>query len=773
MRPPLDLIFPPAPTFTERSVGDLSGKVVMITGAASGAGLELARLLYGKSATVYVVARSLDRVNQAIELIHSSAPDAGGRLMPLVMDLAELQTIKPAVQQFLDQESRLDVLVHNAGVMMPPAGSKTKTGHDLELATNCLGPFVLSRLMESILRRTASSGVAPPHTVRVVWVSSMIHTYEKGIEFDARGDPRVQAKAMDNYMQTKVGQVFLATKEAERLGPDGVTCVSLHPGLMRTELQRHLPGPARVLMGLLFKSPRYGAYTELYAAFSPSITEGEQRGFVVPWGRSAELPRHIAHDVSDQAEGGSGSAQRFWDFCERTTSTYSESDLDEEDSMARPGLLRLTDGRSHLPLLHDDEDRGRQSYDDHDDAEARAVRRAQLRSRSPTTAAKLASTKKYTYAAGFLVLSLISFVIQTETAVYIQHTLGWNKAYCMLYMTHGSWALLWPTQLLILKAQKPTVPWRVFWRQHVHQIRKTAQMVQLQELHPSPRAGSPVPYMLKMTAFVTTALTIAGGSWYVAVNLTTASDLTAIYNCSAFFAYAFSIPLLKEKLRLDKAFAVAVAIIGVLVVAYGDTAPTKHGGKSGGSVGGGPDPDNAEGKFRTLGNVVIGVGSVLYGLYEVLYKKLACPPEGTSPGRGMIFANTFGTMIGSFTLLVLWIPLPILHLTGLERFELPHGEAAWMMLISVLANATFSGSFLVLISLTSPVLSSVAALLTIFLVAIVDWFLTGEPLSAAAIAGGVLIIAAFLLLSWSTYREMDEEKRKKLEADMDDIDSED
>jgi drug/metabolite transporter (DMT)-like permease len=73
----------------------------------------------------------------------------------------------------------------------------------------------------------------------------------------------------------------------------------------------------------------------------------------------------------------------------------------------------------------------------------------------------------------------------------------------------------------------------------------------------------------------------------------------------------------------------------------------------------------------------------------------------------------------------------------------------------------FSGSFLVLISLTSPVLSSVAALLTIFLVAIVDWLLTGVPLSAAAITGGILIIAAFILLSWSTYREMDEERKKR------------
>lgn len=194
--------------------------------------------------------------------------------------------------------------------------------------------------------------------------------------------------------------------------------------------------------------------------------------------------------------------------------------------------------------------------------------------------------------------------------------------------------------------------------------------------------------MLRTTAVVTCALTCAGGSWYVAVNLTTASDLTAIYNCSAFFAYAFSVPLLREKVRSSKVVAVAIAIFGVLVVAYGGENSAKHGGKSGGGAGG---PNHQpEANYRFLGNVIIGVGSVLYGFYEVLYKKIACPPEDTSPGRGMIFANAFGSMIGLFTLCILWIPLPILNMLGWEVFELPRGEQAWMMLISVLANA---GSF--------------------------------------------------------------------------------
>ncbi|KAL4940689.1 hypothetical protein BDV06DRAFT_230168 [Aspergillus oleicola] len=428
-------------------------------------------------------------------------------------------------------------------------------------------------------------------------------------------------------------------------------------------------------------------------------------------------------------------------------------------SMTHASMNEPYDGRSHHQPLLNGEQQGRMSTgghgygEDEDRPMLHHSRRSTMRSKSPDALAKHQTRQKYFIASGFLMLSLASFVVQTETAVYIQHDLGWDKPYCMLYLTHGSWFLLWPAQLLILRIQKRKLTWEAFWRRHVNLLWTTGQMVESQDLHLTSRDPhrSPVPYLLKTTAFVTSALTIAGGSWYVAVNQTTPSDLTAIYNCSAFFAYAFSIPLLKDKLRLDKVVSVGVAIIGVLIVAYGDRGDGKDANHEGGS--------------RVLGNLIIGLGSVLYGLYEVLYKRYACPPEGTSAGRSMIFANTFGSLIGSFTLLVLWIPLPVLHILGLETFRWPTGEAAWMLMISVVANATFSGSFLVLISLTSPVLSSVAALLTIFLVAIVDWIRTGQPLSLASIIGGILIMVAFFLLSWSTYREMNEEQKKQIEQD--------
>lgn len=115
---------------------------------------------------------------------------------------------------------------------------------------------------------------------------------------------------------------------------------------------------------------------------------------------------------------------------------FSDFDSDLEDmGDRRPPLHRPADGRSHQPLLGDDDmERGRMGYETSIDGGDRPhfSRRSTMRSRSPDTQAKIATRKKYTYAAFFLGLSLVSFVVQTETAVYIQHELKWNKAYCML-----------------------------------------------------------------------------------------------------------------------------------------------------------------------------------------------------------------------------------------------------------------------------------------------------------------------------------------------------
>ncbi len=118
---------------------------------------------------------------------------------------------------------------------------------------------------------------------------------------------------------------------------------------------------------------------------------------------------------------------------EKEADYESDSDFDREEddddmSGPRPPLHRPTDGRSHQPLL--DDDRGRPSYDS--PRPPMLTRKSHMSTRSPDTAARLETRKKYTYAGCFLLMSLVAFVIQTETAVYIQHTLKWNKHYAML-----------------------------------------------------------------------------------------------------------------------------------------------------------------------------------------------------------------------------------------------------------------------------------------------------------------------------------------------------
>jgi len=109
----------------------------------------------------------------------------------------------------------------------------------------------------------------------------------------------------------------LAAEFAKRLESKDILSVSVHPGLMRTELQRNMGVIGPVGMKLLFKAPVYGAYSELYAAFSPQLKAENNGGYVLAWGRVAGLPEDITNGLKSKAEGGSGAAGTFLEYCER------------------------------------------------------------------------------------------------------------------------------------------------------------------------------------------------------------------------------------------------------------------------------------------------------------------------------------------------------------------------------------------------------------------------------------------------------------------------
>lgn len=455
------------------------------------------------------------------------------------------------------------------------------------------------------------------------------------------------------------------------------------------------------------------------------------------------------------------------------------------------------------------------------------------------------SKKAYFWAIGLaLPVSLLCFTVQTELAQYIQRDLHYSKPYFMLYLTHSSWWLNGVGLFLFLRLKNRRQSSAAVFHRMVDDV---SRMVHEIEQHSRFVRGNPWRHMAFVVAVLGICLTIAGGTWYVAVNLTTASDVSAIYNASAFFAYAFAVPLLGEKLRIDKVAAVLISILGVFIIAYGDRDPAAG---SGGGAGGGAEDGRSMGK-RTLGNLTISIGAVLYGLYEVLYKKWACPPENlgdnvatdsslshsarsgrysqddrerahlaadefdvsdsddalsdddsddggggnrrngsavphhrrhtrqssrarahaqkqlapsptlADPSQSILLANFVATCLGLFTLCVMWMPIPVLHALKWEEFALPPASATVALGASIAANFVYSACLLAMISLTGPVLSSVASLLSIFCVAVTDTVVTGRALSAAALLGGGMILVAFAVLVYATYVDVAEEARRK------------
>ncbi|KAF2114436.1 short-chain dehydrogenase [Lophiotrema nucula] len=329
----LSQMFPPSPTFTEKNLVDLSSKVYIVTGATAGVGLELAKILYSLHATVYIGGRSLSRCQEAANAIKTADPSSKGTIKPFVADLANLATVKGAVAEFLKAEHRLDVLFLNAGVMQPPDGSKTKDGYDLEMGVNCLSNFLFVKLLTPIMEATSSHFCHPNPSVRVVWVASCldIGTPQGGVQFPSTvaADPSCKPP-MAQYMQTKAGIYFLAHEFFQRsetvasvanpsmTNSNRVMHVSLHPGFMRTELQRHMPAAARAVMSVTTKGPKYGAYTELYGGLAPQTENG---AFYWPWGRKGEVPEHLIASTK-KGENSQSVSEKFYDWCEEQVKSF-------------------------------------------------------------------------------------------------------------------------------------------------------------------------------------------------------------------------------------------------------------------------------------------------------------------------------------------------------------------------------------------------------------------------------------------------------------------
>ncbi|KAJ4987749.1 short-chain dehydrogenase [Stagonosporopsis vannaccii] len=314
----LSQMFPPKPVFTEANLpaGSLKGKVFIVTGASAGVGKELARLLYSLDGTVYLAARSAERVNAAMSWMRESHPSSQGRLSFLYLELADLETIAPAAAEFLSKETRLDVLFNNAGVMVPPQGSTTKQGYELQLGTNCLGHYALTKVLSPLLVQTARASA--PGSVRVVWVSSsaVLNAPAGGVDM-ANLSYTSDKYAFQKYAVSKAGNVLHALQFRRLYEDEGVVSVSLNPGNLTSDLTRHAGWLGIVVKALLTYPAVNGAYTEFFAGFAPEVKALKPNEWVIPFGRVSSLR-------SDLAEAGreGGTAEKFWAWSDEQVKGY-------------------------------------------------------------------------------------------------------------------------------------------------------------------------------------------------------------------------------------------------------------------------------------------------------------------------------------------------------------------------------------------------------------------------------------------------------------------
>lgn len=217
-----------------RSKARLSGKTVIITGANTGIGKETAIDMANRDARVILACRNKEKGLKAVEDIRSASGNTNVEFREL--DLASLASVRIFCQQILEEESHIDILINNAGVMACPYW-KTEDGFEMQFGVNHLGHFLLTNLLLERLKQSPSA--------RIVNVSSSAHKRCSRINFDDINSTK-QYDSFKAYAQSKLSNVLFTRSLARRLEGTSVTTNSLHPGVIRTELGRHFNKYLRV-----------------------------------------------------------------------------------------------------------------------------------------------------------------------------------------------------------------------------------------------------------------------------------------------------------------------------------------------------------------------------------------------------------------------------------------------------------------------------------------------------------------------------------------------
>jgi len=299
--------------WTTANISSQSGRVAIVTGSNSGIGYETALELAQKGATVVLACRSLKKAESAAAGIRQSNPP--GEVVVMELDLSDLNSVRQFATNFLAQYNRLDLLINNAGIMMPPYGQTTQ-GFETQIGVNHLGHFALTGLLLDTLLQTPQS--------RVVTVSSGAHRFGQ-IDFDDLHWENKSYNPNRAYGQSKLANLLFTYELQRKLAAAGqdTFAVAAHPGWTETNLQRH-SGLASFLNPFFAQSQPMGALPTIRAAVDPNVNGGDYYG---PDG-FMEMRGYPTKVESNDRSHDHAVAARLWQLSEQLTEV-SFTQLDE------------------------------------------------------------------------------------------------------------------------------------------------------------------------------------------------------------------------------------------------------------------------------------------------------------------------------------------------------------------------------------------------------------------------------------------------------------
>jgi NAD(P)-dependent dehydrogenase (short-subunit alcohol dehydrogenase family) len=257
-------------------IPDLTGKIAIVTGANSGIGKVSAKELVRKGAFVIATARSKIKGDDLVNDINEELKNEKGigKIKYMELDMASMKQIKSFTKEFINLNIKLDILILNSGIMMPPF-ELSVDGYESQIATNHLGSFLLVKLFDSIIKASKT---------RIVVVSSLAHegSYKEGIKLSTFTN-ETEYNPIFSYGQSKLANILFSNELAKRLNNTGATSNCLHPGMIQSNLTRHLQNQNSYILNLLAipvlefvklasLTTNDGALTQLYVATSPKLT---------------------------------------------------------------------------------------------------------------------------------------------------------------------------------------------------------------------------------------------------------------------------------------------------------------------------------------------------------------------------------------------------------------------------------------------------------------------------------------------------------------------